>query len=82
MFENLHFQSSLEEDRFDEWLADGRESKIRYDYLVVLWDEIEKDYRPVYLSERSDLEKYKEDRNNISDVFVAAYDLYTESKVL
>ncbi len=82
MFENLNFHISLEEDRFDEWLTKGRESKIRYDYLVVLWDEMEKDYRPVYLSDRSDLEKYQDDRSNISDVFVAAYDLYTESKIL
>ena len=82
MFENLHFQYSLEEERFDEWLEEGRDSKIRYGYLVVLWDEMEKDYRPIYLTERSDLEKYQDDRSNISDVFVAAYDLYTESKIL
>ena len=82
MFENLNFHASLEEDRFDSWLTKGRESKIRYDYLVVIWDEMEKDYRPIYLADRSELAKYQDDRSNISDVFVAAYDLYTESKIL
>lgn len=82
MFENLKFLNALEEDRFEEWMEDGRESKLSFTLLVVLWDEMEKDYRPVYLIDRSDLEKYQNDRGNISDVFVAAYDLYSESKIV
>ncbi|WP_372530118.1 hypothetical protein [Ekhidna sp.] len=82
MFENLKFLLPLEETRFEEWLEAGRKSKLSYTLLVVLWDEMEKDYRPVYLTDRNDLEKYQDDRGNISDVFVAAYDLYSESKIV
>ncbi len=82
MFDNLNFSAALDEQRFDDWLVQGRGSKIRFSYMVVLWDEIEKDYRPVYLSERSELNKYQENARTVSDVVVAIYDLYTESKVL
>ncbi|MEO9869565.1 hypothetical protein [Ekhidna sp.] len=81
MFENLNFPVTLDENQFDEWLIYGRESKIRYNYLVILWDEMEKDYRPVYLTERKEFEKYT-DKRNVNDVLVAGYDLFTESKVL
>ncbi|SNT26796.1 hypothetical protein SAMN05421640_3056 [Ekhidna lutea] len=82
MFENLNFDEPLDENRFDQWFDEGRESKIRFEYLVVLWDEMEKDYRPVFLAERAKLKKYVDDPANVGDVFVAAYDLYTESKVM
>ncbi|WP_370086555.1 hypothetical protein [Ekhidna sp.] len=78
----MKFLLPLEETRFEEWLEAGRKSKLSYTLLVVLWDEMEKDYRPVYLTDRNDLEKYQDDRGNISDVFVAAYDLYSESKIV
>lgn len=82
MFENLKFPIPLEESRFDEWLVQGRASKIRYNYMVVLWDDSEKDYRPVYLVERADLERYVNDTNNVSSVPVAGYDIYSESKIM
>ncbi|WP_420318427.1 hypothetical protein [Ekhidna sp.] len=81
MFENLNIGGSLEEDDFEDWLVQGRSSKIRYHYMVILWDETHQDFRPVYLSERSELEKYT-DRVNVGDVFIAGYDLYTESKIM
>ncbi len=82
MFENLNFHSTLEEETFENWLEQGRLSKIRYSYLVILWDEIEKNFRPVYLIERSELAQYKDNRTSVGETFVAAYDLYTESKVM
>ena len=81
MFENLNFHSTLDEQRFEDWLEQGRASKIRYSYLVILWDEIEKNYRPVYLEERSELERYNDSSVSVGDTFVAAYDLFTESKI-
>lgn len=81
MFENLNFGSGLSEDRFDEWLESGRQSKIRFHYIVILWDEIERDYRPVYIIERAELEKYK-DYRGVGEALVAVYDLYTESKIM
>ena len=82
MFENLNFPISLDEDRFDAWLTEGRESPIRYDYLVVLWDEMEKDFRPVYVSNRQEMNNYLDDPSKVSVVFVAGYDLFSESKIL
>ena len=80
MFENLNFQSSLDEEQFEDWLEKGRASKIRYSYLVILWDEVDRSFRPVYLNERSEIGKYSDDLS-VGDTFVAAYDLYTESKI-
>ncbi|WP_425390922.1 hypothetical protein [Ekhidna sp.] len=82
MFENLNFSSSLDENEFEEWLESGRSSKIRYSYLVILWDEIDRSFHPVYLSEREELKKYTDDYSNVGDTFVAAYDLFTESKIM
>ncbi len=82
MFENLHFSTPLNEERFDDWLVQGGESKIRYSHMIVLWDEMEKDYRPRYLTERAELTKYQDNPSMVGDVMVAAYDLYTESKIL
>lgn len=81
MFENLGFPAHLSEDLFEEWLVKGRDDKIRYSYLVILWDDLEKDYRPVYVPDREGLEKYNEMRGTVGDVLVAAYDLYSESKI-
>ncbi|NQZ78643.1 MAG: hypothetical protein HRT61_21390 [Ekhidna sp.] len=80
MFENLNFKP-LDEAIFEGWLDSGRSSKIRFEYLVVLWDESQKEYRPVYLHSRSEMNEYADDSSRVGDVFVAAYDLYTESKV-
>lgn len=83
MFENLNLGESLDEELFDHWLDSGRESKIRYSYLVILWDEVEKDFRPVYLEDREELERYVENKGvAVGDLVVGAYDLFSESKVL
>lgn len=82
MFDNLNFSASLDEQRFDDWLVQGRESKLGYSHMVILWDETQKEYRPVYLSERTEIAKYQDNPSMVGDVLVAAYDLYSESKVV
>lgn len=83
MFDGSSFPKSLSESTFDEWLENGRESKIGYSFLLIVWDEMEDDYRPVYLEERvkiAEFERYDSSRSRES--LVAAYDLYSESRIV
>jgi hypothetical protein len=78
MFESSTSQRSLEEERFEIWLENGRNHKLGYQYMLVIWDEYTTDFRPVYLFERSDLTSYVSPQ---SEEVLAAYDLYSESRV-
>lgn len=82
MFENFNFSLPLDEERFDNWLAQGRESKLGFSHMAILWDEIQKEYRPVYLTGRTEIAKYQNNPSMVNDVIVAVYDLYSESKIL
>ncbi|MBO3700582.1 hypothetical protein [Roseivirga sp. E12] len=77
MFDGLGFSKSLNEDTFDQWLVNGRESKINYEYMLVLWEEGEQDYCPVYLEQRSEIEAYQDGHS----IVVAAYHLFSETKI-
>ncbi len=77
MFDGLGFPKSLDEDTFDQWLVEGRESKINYEFMLVLWEEGEQDFSPVYLEQRSQFEDYQ---NGLSTI-VAAYHLFSETKI-
>lgn len=77
MFDGLGFSKSLDEDTFDQWLVKGRESKINYEYMLVLWEEGEQDYCPVYLERREDINEYQTNHSTI----VAAYHLFSETKI-
>ena len=82
MFEGSDFPASLEEDTFNLWLENGRQSKIGYTYLLIVWDEYEATYRPVYVENREEIggfELYRESTSRES--LVAAYDLYSESRI-
>lgn len=82
MFEGSDFPASLEEDTFNLWLENGRESKIGYNYLLIVWDGYESTYRPAYVENREEIgeyEHYKESTGRES--LVAAYDLYSESRI-
>lgn len=83
MFDNADFPKSLVEGLFDSWLESGRQSKLRYHYLLIMWDEFESEYKPVYLENREALNAYRE-RNTLSsrESLLAAYDLYSESRVV
>lgn len=82
MFDGAAFPQPLEEDIFDSWLEKGRQSKIGYTYMLVVWDAYEEVYLPVYVEDRdkiNDFEKYESSTGRES--LVAAYDLYSETRV-
>lgn len=79
MFEGRDFPKALDEEVFNGWLETGRLSKIGYSHLVILWDDYESAYQPVYVAHRNEIETYKSFRSR--ERFIAAYDLYSESKV-
>lgn len=82
MFDGADFPRSLDEELFDDWLEEGRASKISYSYLLIVWDDFESKYLPVYAESRDDINKYE--RYEVStgrESLVAAYDLYSESRI-
>jgi hypothetical protein len=80
MFESLHFAKSLEEEQFENWLEKGRSSKLGYQYLLIIWDTFEEDFKPVFIEDRESINEYK-DIIATQEILVAAYDLYSESKI-
>lgn len=79
MFESLHKPKALDEDLFENWLEQGRESLLGYQYLLVIWNDLDTEYQPIYLSSRAELHDYQ---GSQAEIPVAAYDLYSESKVM
>ncbi|MCH7403568.1 hypothetical protein ACFOUP_13170 [Belliella kenyensis] len=83
MFDGPDYPASLHEDVFEEWLEKGRESKIPFAYLLIIWDEIESKYSPYYSELKSEIYKYaRYGQAPDHQLLVAAYDLYSESRVL
>jgi len=80
MFEGQDFPASLDEAVFNLWLENGRRAKIGYNYLVVVWDEYESSYQPVYVAHREEIDKYK--MSHSRERFIAAYHLYSESRII
>ena len=80
MFEGRDFPKALDEDLFNLWLENGRSSKIRYNYLLIVWDEYEAAYQPVYAEHRDEIEPYKSSVSR--ERLVAVYDLYSESRIV
>jgi hypothetical protein len=82
MFEGSDFPQSLDEETFNSWLENGRESKIGYTYLLIIWDEYESSYRPVYAETREEIGTYQGYHESTGrESLVAAYDLYSESRI-
>ena len=79
MFEGPDFPKALDEEVFNRWLENGRSSKIGYSHLVVVWDDFESAYLPIYVSHRDEIGTYKNSKSG--ERFIAAYDLYSESKI-
>ncbi|MGB3183523.1 MAG: hypothetical protein WBB45_19190 [Cyclobacteriaceae bacterium] len=82
MFEGPDLPKSLSEETFKMWLEEGRESKMPYTYLVIVWDELENNFKPIYLENREKIAEY--DNNEATtghETMVAAYDLYSESRI-
>lgn len=82
MFEGADFPKSLDEGVFNDWLENGRQSKIGYNYLLIVWDGYEATYRPIYVERREEIGEYGSYRESVGrESLVAAYDLYSESRV-
>jgi hypothetical protein len=81
MFEGPDFPKSLSEEVFDLWLEKGRLSKIGYHYLLVVWDEYESGYQPVYAEHREEIKTYQK-ASNSRERLIAVYDLYSESRII
>jgi len=83
MFDSPDYPQALDEALFESWLEMGREAKIPYAYLLIVWDEIESSYLPVFVENRSEIDGYERyGASPVSRLLVAAYDLYSESKVV
>ena len=82
MFEGLKFPKSLDESLFDSWMEAGRASPISYCYLLIFWDELEEKYLPGYALNRGEIAEHeKYGYSPAMQLLVAAYDLYSESRV-
>lgn len=83
MFEGSDFPKSLDEEVFNRWLEDGRLSKLGYNYLLIVWDRYESQYRPVYAGHRDEIGEYETYKISTGrESLVAAYNLYSESRVM
>ncbi len=83
MFDSSEFPEPLDEMLFDSWLDDGRQSKMGYHYLLIVWNELERKYQPVYLEERAKIQEYERYPGVTGrEGLIAAYDLYSESRIV
>ncbi len=83
MFDSPDYPGPLEESLFENWLVDGRESIIPYAYLLVIWDDLDSEYRVAYVENRSEIQKFARYGNSPEHrTLVAAYDLYSEGRIL
>ncbi|MGL1889074.1 MAG: hypothetical protein OCD76_21355 [Reichenbachiella sp.] len=83
MFEGSDYPKSLDEEMFDDWLEQGRLSKISYRYLLIVWDAFDAKYIPTYIEQRKTMFEYELYNNATGrESIVAVYDLYSESKII
>jgi hypothetical protein len=83
MFEGSDFPNALDEELFNVWLENGRLNKRRYNYLLIVWDEYESKYRPSYAEHRDEIGEYEAYKVSTGrESLVAAYDLYSESRII
>lgn len=77
MFENTERKALLEDD-FEQWLENGRNSRLGYHFMLIIWNEREREYHPKYLSTREEFNSYS---LAIHESIVSVYDLYSESRI-
>ena len=80
MFESQGYSKALDEDLFEQWLEKGRSHKLGYQFLLIIWNIQEDDYQPVFLEKREEILSYTKD--SYHEVAVAAYDVFSESRVV
>ena len=82
MLNSSEYPKPLSESQFMAWLEKGRASKIPYEYLLIVWDDLEQEYLPMYVENRAAIHGYeKYGTSPAQQLLVAAYDLYSESRV-
>ncbi|MCE7996886.1 MAG: hypothetical protein HEP71_33300 [Roseivirga sp.] len=84
MFDGPDYPKSLEEDLFETWLEKGRESKIGFEYMLIVWDDVAQNYRPVYAESRQHIRELKISAWGDSveqESLIAVYDLFSESRI-
>lgn len=82
MFDGSDYPKSLDEAQFDDWLENGRQSKIRYAYLLIIWNELDAAYLPVYTENRATINTYELfGESSGYESLIAVYDLYSESRI-
>jgi hypothetical protein len=83
MFNGPDYPKQLDEEVFNEWLESGRQSKVGYQYLMIVWDSYESAYRPVYAADRDEIDQYEPYLTaKVRESLVAAYNLYSESRIV
>lgn len=83
MFDGADYPKSLSEEQFEDWLKTGRESKIRYNYLLIIWDSSDEEYQSVYIENRDQISSYEMYPDAYgAEALVAVYDLYSESRIM
>jgi hypothetical protein len=83
MFDSPDYPQTLDESLFDTWLEKGRSSKIPYAYLLIVWDELETEYLPVFTEDRQEIKQFARYGSSPENrLLVAAYDLYSETRVV
>jgi hypothetical protein len=82
MFDGPDYPKSLDESLFESWFETGRASRIPYSYLLIVWDEVEGKYFPVFSESRAEIERFERYGGSpVRQTLVAAYDLYSESRI-
>lgn len=83
MFEGPNYPKALEESLFDDWLEQGRNKIMPYHYLLILWDDLDQKYFPHYVEKKSEIFEYsKYGFTPEQQSLIAAYDLYSESRIV
>ena len=82
MFDSPEYPAALDESQFEAWFEKGRESRIPYAYLLIMWDEIEGKYDPIYVESRKEIQEYpRYGQSPENRLLVAAYYLYSGGRV-
>ncbi|MDN3670786.1 hypothetical protein QWY93_15805 [Echinicola jeungdonensis] len=83
MFESPDYPKPLDEALFENWLEQGHDKKICYNYLLIIWDVLDQEYKPAYIEELQELESYERYPNNYGqEGLVAVFDLYSASRLV
>lgn len=82
MFDSREYPKPLDEEKFELWLEQGRESRMSYEYMLIVWDDLEEDYHPEYIEGRNQINKYPFwGEAGSHSATIAVYDLYSEARI-